>query len=43
MSFKEEVYAAFFVLLNNMINLLQKALNDLHESAKNETKMIVCF
>ena len=38
MSFKEEVYAAFFVLLNNKINLLQKVLFDLHESAKNETK-----
>ncbi len=38
MSFKEKVHIAFTALLNDKILQLQKALNDLHESAKNEAK-----
>ena len=38
MSFKEKVHTAFIELLNNKITQLQKALFDLYESAKNETK-----
>ena len=38
MNFKEKVHLAFTALLDNKIAQLQQALNDLHESAKNETK-----
>ncbi|MEP6711624.1 MAG: hypothetical protein ABJA37_04365 [Ferruginibacter sp.] len=38
MSFKEEVHLAFSRLLNEKIMQLQQGLNDLYESAKNETK-----
>ena len=38
MSFKEQVYTAFAVLLADKIILLLQTLFDLSESAKNETK-----
>ena len=38
MTFKEQVYKQCMELLNNKVDVLRQALNDLKESASNETK-----
>lgn len=38
MSFKEKVYQQYLQLVNDKIVSLQKILNELSDSAKNETK-----